>query len=169
MADPWAERAQGLSVTIKVPESRKYAGDSPWLVFHGSPGFIREALVETFAPGDDVAGLPLFELVIECQQLASAVAAVKQGLGGRTVRPGSSGGSAAFAAARGDSVASEGGSAATPPVEPERDPLFGSVEAAGSVDELKSLWATNRAAFDGNAELFEAWKAKGKALKEAAA
>lgn len=153
MDNPHAPRR--TCVTIKVPESSKWAGDNPWLVFEGSPKAVREQIIETFGL-EDVEGLTLFDVTLNAQQVATNQGSATQRLGGRVLAQGKP---------------SEGNpqSEAEKPSEtpPKADPLAGlkaAVESAQFRDDLKRLWAENRVVFDDNPDLFAEWKAKGKSL-----
>lgn len=53
--------------------------------------------------------------------------------------------------------------------EPERDDkqiMLDTIAGTGTVDALKRLWAENRPFFDANADVFAAWKARGKELSK---
>lgn len=145
MSDP--NERSGISVTLKQDGK-----DGTWIVFHGSPERVGEDIAQTFGMSPEtVADMDLVGQVVEATRVYKGMATVGRVLGGRQTK----GGSEAWAQAR-DAA----------PAEPARDPLYVDIEEQTSVDGLKKLWAENRATFDNDAELFAAWKAKGKSIKE---
>lgn len=155
MSDPYEK--SGVSATLKV-EGR----DKPWLVFHGSVERVKEDIVKAFGFETPDEGTTLHALVLDANSMLNGSGRLLKAFPGSTIE--SRGASSAFAEARNDD--------GNPPWdEPKQqsatEAMYDQIEAAESTDALKHLWATNRAAFDGDVELFAAWKAKGKALKEA--
>lgn len=155
--DPAAQRR--ISATIKFPQSANYKQDNPWLVFESSdPEIIKDLIASSFGI-EEKDDLTLADVVLEAQQQATASGNAVHGLSAKSFGGGgrAKGASAdAFAAARNEEPAA--------PAEPERDPLYDSIEESEDIPALQTLWSKNRAAFDSDAELFAAWKAKGKAL-----
>lgn len=155
-----------IGVTIKVPESKKYAGDNPWFVFEGTdPERVKANIGATF--GIDTEGLDLASVVINAQRLVTGLGAVAHGLGGTVLASGPSDTAAPQSAAPAASgsvfqQAQAGGSAAAP-AQSDSDPILEAIEMAKTVDELKQIWAENQAAF-ADAKYMDPWKAKGKAL-----
>jgi hypothetical protein len=142
-----------MSATVKVPESKRYAADNPWLVFEGTPASVRDQIIEAFGL-EQQEGLTVFDVLLNAQLLASSAGAVSQGLGGRVIKDqGSESGSIA------GNSAPEGSAEEKP-----KSSLFERVEEQGSRAELKALWAANKAEFDADPELMAAWKARGKSL-----
>lgn len=161
-----------IGVTIKVPESKKYAGDNPWFVFEGTdPETVKRNIAKTF--GLDVEGLVLSDVVINAQRLVTGLGAVAHGLGGTVV---ASGQQSTFQtpeiapAASGAGVdwskvaASTGASEALAPK--ADDPILAAVENATSIAELQQIWAENQAAFNEDKYMLP-YKAKGRALQSA--
>jgi hypothetical protein len=155
-----------IGVTIKVPESKKYAGDNPWFVFEGTDAdSLKAKIAATF--GTEHEGLTLSDVVINAQRLVTGLGAVAHGLGGTVLASGQAAAPAdtpAAPAASGGSVfqqAAAGGAAAAPAQ--ESDPILDAIEMAKTVEELKQIWAENQAAFN-DSKYMDPWKAKGKAL-----
>lgn len=148
---PWS----GGEVTATVKFGKGY--DDPWLVFRGDPDQISEQVIASFGL-EETEGLTLAELIVNASKQAQAVRAASAGLGGSVISQGNG---------RRNAWAEAAGS--TEPAQPERNPLYGKLEEVTDVAALKELYARNKAAFDGDAELLAAWKAKGKSLTEAAA
>lgn len=165
MSDPHATG----EATVTVKYGKGY--DASWAVFRGSLGRIREDIVSYFGMDPSkVEGLTLNALVIEATAIAQGVSSALQGLGG-TILPTES-----ASVREAPSSASEQGSAEDvwaqakqQASEPAVNPLYKQVEEATSVDGLKSLYAENQSAFKDDADLFEAWKAKGRKLQGEAA
>jgi hypothetical protein len=154
-----------IGVTIKVPESKKYAGDNPWFVFEGTNADdIKAKIGATF--GMDTEGLTLSDVVINAQRLATGLGAVAHGLGGSVLASGRADSSQAAGGAPvggGDVWSQVNGAANGQPAQEVVDPILDAIEKATSVDELKQLWAENQAAFN-DAKYMDPWKAKGKSL-----
>lgn len=72
--------SEAVCVTVKVPESAKYAGDNPWLVFKGEGREVQDNIVRTF--GLTVPeGATLAQVVLAAQASMTAEAnAVRGGL-----------------------------------------------------------------------------------------
>lgn len=153
----WAESDGTVGVTVKY--GRGY--EETWANFRGTVLDVRQTIIDYFGLGtEETEGLSLHEVVVNVTKLAHAVAAASSGLGGTVISGGGKGG--------GWSKAASGGSPATP-AEPERNPLYAKIEGTSDVAALKELFARNKAAFEADAELLQAWKDKGKALTVAAA
>jgi len=147
-----------IGVTIKVPESKKYAGDNPWFVFEGTdPEAVKAKIGATF--GINTKGLSLADVVVEAQRLVTSLGAVAHGLGGRPL-PQSAPGTPE--APEGDvwaqAAAAVGGVQA-----PAEDPILVQIERATSRAELQQIWAENQAAFADDKYMVP-YKAKGKSL-----
>lgn len=157
MSEPYSPRR--VSATVKVPESAKWAGDNPWVVFEGSdPTTVRDLVAEAFGM-TDIEGLTLFDVVCNAEKQAVAAANVINGLGGTVISSGKGGGSA-WSRAKGDSSSQP----ASEPSEPEVNPLIAEIEKQTSRADLQKLWAENKAAFDADSSLMDLYRAKGKSL-----
>lgn len=151
MSDPHGTRE--VSVTIKVPESKRYAGDAPWLVFYGSTASIIEQLAEAFQL--DADGQSLIELTMQAQGIANTFSRNPDvGLGAKTV-----GGKAAEKPQEAAEVPAK-----EAPAQEAEDPILAAIAASQSRTELKTLRAENQQAFNDNPEYLAAWKARGKEL-----
>lgn len=159
-----------IGVTIKVPESKRYAGDNPWFVFEGgSPESLKAKIAETF--GLQHEGLTLGETVINAQRHVTGLGAVAHGFGG-TILSGSS--------TEPESKPADGFPSTTddvwskvsmeskpePEGEAEKDPILVALDNCKTVAEVQQIWAENQASFNANAEYMEAYKARGKALSK---
>lgn len=162
-ADPY--RPGKIGVTIKVPESKRYAGDNPWFVFEGTDATtVRNKIGDVF--GIEVENLTLSAVVIEAQRLATGLGAVAHGLGGRVLDDGKASAPAASSeapAASGGSVFQQAQAGQTAAPKADEDPILTAIEGAKTVEELKQIWAENQEAF-ADAKYMDPWKAKGKAL-----
>lgn len=161
-------RARGLQVTIKYGKGY----EETWVSFAGLPDEIREDIIGYFGlDRDSVTGLTLSELVVSATNLAHAKGNVAATLGGTVIAPAQPAAKSAPASDVWDSINAAGQARAkaesAAPAEPEKDPLLTVIEQAGSVDELKRIWAENQATFAEKPEILDAWKARGKALKAA--
>lgn len=147
-------------MTVKVPESKRYANDNPWLVFEGSDAAtVRQNVLDAFGMTAD-ASLSLFDVLLNAQQIATKTGGTARSLGGTVI-----GNEAAAPSTESASVADE----AAPAEEPQGPhPLLAQIEAQTSVADLQDLWARNKAAFDADADLMAAYKARGKGLQAAA-
>ena len=158
MSDPYTDRE--MNVTIKVPESKRYAGDNPWFVFRGSPEAVREMLIEAFDLDKD---LDLFAAVLNAQRIATAGGV----LGGKVISPGkaadTSGADAAWQQAQSSNEQGPPWNAEEKKAE-EVDPILAGIESSTDVQELQRLWAENQDAFNNNTAYMDAYKAKGRAL-----
>lgn len=154
-----------VSVTIKVPESKKFAGDNPWTVFKsGSPETLKKMIAETY--GLEHEGLLLSDVTINAQRAASGLGAVAHGLGGRVLSqgPGNTSESASEAPSEGSDDVWSQVSQEKAEEEPKKDPILVAIEQSKTVGELRQLWAENQPKFNDNADYMAAWKAKGKSL-----
>lgn len=149
-------------MTIKTTESARYKSDNPWLVFEGtSPDEIRAKIIATFGMTDVDDSLSLFDVTMNAQRIATRQSEIQGTLGGTTLKVESS--------RNGAPSPTGSASAAAPAAEPETNPLLAKVEEQTGVAALQRLWAENKAAFDADADLMAAYKAKGKALQSAGA
>lgn len=145
------------SVTIKYGKEF----DKTWAVFRGSALEIRQQLLDYFdLPHEGTSELSLHALVINCTKLAQGSATVAGILGGTAIPASSS------PAPGSGGTAFDEPSAPAEPEAPAVNPLYVAIEQAASVDDLKKLWAENQSAFS-DAELMNAWKARGQALQAA--
>lgn len=164
-ADPYAPRR--VCVTVKVPESKKYAGDNPWFVFEGDVAGVKEMVAEAF--GLEVGDLSLVDVTINAQRVASGLGNVAHGLGGTVLSKGPAESSQAPETPANDvwaqAAAAQGGSAPAPQTEKApADPILSAIDGCGSIPELQQVWAENQAAFNGNPAYMDAYKAKGRSL-----
>lgn len=151
MSDP--HEKSSLTVTIKFPESSRYAGDNPWLVFSGTPEAIRANIIFTF--GLETETTSLADLVIEAQSLATAAAHASRGAGAKTLSGKSS------------STTGTAAPTSTPAEEEKPYGIAEQLEALTNLADHKNLYLDNKDAFKADKSLEDAWIAKGKALKAA--
>lgn len=148
-----------MSVTLKHDGK-----DGTWIVFHGIAADIRKQIIDAFdMQGQEDA--PLYDLINEATRVFKSTGNITSSLGGRVVggkksegAPPSGGGSAWQQAAAGNAGEEE------EPVDINVVRLTKAIEEVTDVTVLKELYARNKAHFDGNAELFAEWQAKGRAL-----
>lgn len=143
-------------MTIKVPESKRYASDNPWFTFRGSDlDLIRAQVIKSLGlDAEEQQGLSLFEVVLNAQRKATNVGSAAQQMGGTVLKVEKSSGAESASVAE-----------SAPAAEPEGPhPLFAKIEEQTDVAALQRLWAENKAAFDADAALMDAYKVKGKAL-----
>lgn len=158
MGNPHADRE--MNVTIKVPESKRYAGDNPWFVFRGAPEAVREMLIEAFDLDKD---LDLFAVVLNAQRIATAGGV----LGGKVISPGTA--AAGTSSADAAWQRAQGSGQQGPPWTEEKqaepvDAILAGIESATTVEDLQRHWAENQDSFTANPSYMDAYKAKGKAL-----
>lgn len=142
-------------MTIKVPESKRYASDNPWITFRASDASTMKAhVVATFGlDAEEAVGLTLFDVVLNAQKIATKVGGVSTSMGGTIISTTPAGSSDRASVAD------------APAAEPEGPhPLLAEIEAQTSVPDLQNLWARNKAAFDADEALMDAYKAKGRSL-----
>lgn len=151
-------RAEGLGVTIKTGKGY----DDTWLTFTGSPEQVRSLIKGTFDLDD--TDLTLFELVQNATNTAHGVASAVKGLGGTVVKGHNTTPDEAQQTTQQDEPASE-----------DVDPyvaLNNEIAALTDVDSLRRLYADNTAMFTADTDEAKAakaaWKARGKALQQAA-
>lgn len=167
-SDPYAPRR--VCVTIKVPESKRYAADNPWLVFEGDVEGVKEMIAAAF--GLDPTGLSLHSVTLNAQNIATSTGHALQGLGASVLSEGSANKPASAPAESGGDVWSQaqGGQSGPPwPTEekkdePKVDPVLAAIEGCQSVSELQQVWAENQDAFNANPSYMDSYKAKGRAL-----
>jgi hypothetical protein len=164
-------KGRGIQVTIKYGKGY----EETWVSFAGLPDEIRADIVQYFdLDWDSIEGLSLSAVVVTATNLAHAKGALASTFGATVIPKGEEYKPAAASKPQGDVWESVGQAAqaqqSSAPAEPERNPLFAVIEAENTVDGLKRLYAESAAAFQGpeGPELLAAWKARGKALKQAA-
>lgn len=154
---PWIENYADGTVGVTIKYGRGY--EETWANFKGIVKVVRQTIIDYFGlTAEETEGLSLHEVVINATKLAHSVSAASAGLGGTVISQGGRSGG-------GWSKAAENAA----PAAPERNPLYGKVEEVADVTALRELFARNKAAFEADAELLQAWKDKGKALTVAAA
>lgn len=154
VTDAWQD--DGGNTVIK--EGKGY--EESWHSFSGPPERRKEAMVTYFGMDRaSVADLTPFEVAVQARQIAQGVATVATQLGGKPVSS-----TEAEADMGAFARAAQRQAQAEAEAEPERSPLYGQIEAAGDVDALRTLFAKNSEAFNADAELRAAWKARGKEL-----
>lgn len=158
MSDPHENPSFGVS--IKIPESKKWAGDDVWFTPKGSVAAVRQMILEAF--GIDDEGQILFDLAVQAQGMADMASKGSAGLGGTVLKtePASASSSSAWEQARTDTPAAE--------AKPPADPLLAKIEAASSMDDLQTLWAENQDQFTPDSAYMEAANKRGREIKEAA-
>lgn len=154
------EAATGITVTIKYGKGY----EESWSVFRGDEVRVRKDIMSYFGLTEEVtAGLTLHEVVIQATQIAHGNTVLSNVLGATPVSQQSqeSGpkGAAAWQAAGGGAAESE------EPVHPHAV-LIERLKAAGTVEDLKQLWARNQEAFS-DEDVAAAYSARGKALTAA--
>ena len=162
-------RGRGVSTTIK--NGKGY--EESWHGFTGSPEAVREDIITYFGlDRESVAGLTAFEVSITAERIAHSAKNAVRTLGATPVKPADQVDPAAAPAgdvwAQADAATAE--TSATPAQAPVEgpNPLLAQIEDVTEIPALQRLWAENQAAF-ADAEVMDAWKAKGKALQAAAA
>ncbi|WP_329289584.1 hypothetical protein [Streptomyces pseudovenezuelae] len=159
--------------TVTIKYGKGY--DDTWAVFRGSASELRADILEFFGMDPATqAGLSLSSIVTNATQVAHGKALIATALGATVVeettsepaKPTDDPWAAASAAQSGP----WSGSASVAETKKE-DPnawILGEIEKQTTVDGVKKLWAANQSFFSDPA-VMAAWKAKGKALKEAGA
>jgi hypothetical protein len=144
--------------------------EAMWLTPKGSPAEIVSWLMEAFGFTEDmVGGMTPYEVAVMAEDvmqgrrnLAAQLGAVQLSTTEQQARPSGATGEAAWAIVDG-----EAGGQQTPAVN-ENQWLIEALTNAATVDDLKRLWAENKAAFSDEA-VKGAYSARGAALKAAAA
>jgi len=157
----------GISITFKYGKGF----EEPWLVLKGAPSRVRTDLIEAFAiPQEVAAGKTLNELLIFCNHIVHGTGNVATILGGTPIAESpaaeQNGNQTASQADPWATANGEAGGADAPSTAPQENPnagLLSQIESATTKDELKRLWAANKAAFDA-ADVKAAYSAKGKSL-----
>lgn len=153
------------SVTIKYPEAKRYEG-APWVVFKGGIDQIRHQMIAYFGWDQTaVAGLSAHELTLMANDAARAAGKIQADLGGTVIaesaKPQGPTGSSVW-----DKLDGEAGGEqrVEKPAENPNAGLIQLLNEAQTIEDLKRLWATNKAAFEDPA-VQEAYSSRGKALK----
>lgn len=161
------------SVTIKYPEAKRYEG-APWAVFKGSTSMIRDQIVGYFGfDQQHVAGMTLHELVLMANDAVRSAGKIQADLGGTVIPQSQPQQQQQQSSPEGGSVWDKldgeagGEQRVEKPAEKPNEGLIALLSEAATVDDLKRLWATNKAAFEDPA-VQEAYSTRGKALKAAA-
>lgn len=68
-----------LGVTLKAPESSRYAADNPWFVFEGEPRVIGQNIIETLGLTNVSPTASLAEIVLTAQVQLTALAHAVRG------------------------------------------------------------------------------------------
>jgi len=162
-----ADEARGRGVSVTIKYGKGY--EESWANFTGLLPEVREDICTYFGvDGESVTELTLSELVVNVTALAHGKATASSVLGAVAI-PESSSPAPAATVAQSSGDQTEGHDpwtqAGTEPEGP--NPLLAQIEACTDVEALKRVWAENQAAF-ADTELMAVWKAKGKALQEAA-
>lgn len=170
MSDPYAPRR--VCVTIKVPESKRYASDNPWLVFEGTVASVKADMAEAFGMSG-TEELSLHSVTINAQNIATQMGHIASTLGASVVseapaEPQASGqpaweGEPASADVWAQAAAN-GGGAAPAGEKSDKDPILTALELATTIADVQQVWAENQDAFNSNEEYMNAYKARGKAL-----
>ncbi|MFC4089373.1 hypothetical protein [Micromonospora sp. GCM10011541] len=162
ISDP---KGRGIQVTIKYGKGY----EETWVSFAGLPDEIRQDIVEYFdLDPDSIAGLSLSAVVVTATNLAHAKGTLASTFGATVIPNDTPPWKPEQSKPQGDVWAAAGQPAqASPPAQPEKDPMFAVIEAETTIAGLQRLYAENAEAFQ-NPELLAAWKAKGKSLKGAA-
>jgi hypothetical protein len=159
-------------VTIKYGKGY----EETWAVFNGQVGEVREDIMSYFGIDPEnsaVANLTPSELVVNVTNLAHGKGNAAALLGGVVIGSQPATATSAPASPKVDEGQQPSGSdpwaaaAASTPATPAANPMLALIEAVPDVPALQRLWAENQAAFQ-DAEVMAAWKAKGKALQQAA-
>ncbi|MET9861945.1 hypothetical protein ABZY93_22010 [Streptomyces smyrnaeus] len=153
-----------LSVTIKYDKGH----DATWAVFKGSPGEVREDIIDYFGfDRDSVAGLTLNQLALNVTQVAHGGSNAAASLGAVAL-PASADTPTPGAPADSEDPWTAAGQPAAPAAstQPEGNSIFKLIEECTTIDGLKKLWASNQSAFS-DSKVMEAYKVKGRALKSA--
>lgn len=175
-----SSRDRGVGVTLKGAGGY----EAPWITFSGSVEEVKADIIAAFgfdAKDDDgnevsnAADLDLHDLTVEAAKAFTAQYSVAQTLGGKPVgRRG--GGTRRSSSSSSSSQGSEGSAwdqaasqpAESAPEEPQGPDIPALIEACASVADLKALWADHVDTFTADADLTAKWKARGRALRDAA-
>lgn len=165
-----------MKVTIKYGKGH----DDSWVVFEGSTQEIRTDVIDYFGMDPEtLVGLSLSSIVVNATNIAHGKGLIATSLGATVVeetpaaaptKPTEDPWAAASAAQSGGPWPNSASVAES--AEEKTDDTtawaLGEIEKKTTVTELKKFWAENQALFS-NEKIMTAWKARGKALKEAGA
>lgn len=154
----------GVSVSIKQPPSKQYAADGMWLVLHGSVERVSEDIIKAFGIEVAEGATPtLYDLALQADSIAHGTQHAARTLGATSApKDGEIDPTSAWAQARKEQAKEP------EPEVSEADKLAARIAETADVPALRDLYARNEALFKENAELLDAWKAKGRELSEAA-
>lgn len=135
-------------VVVTVKYGKGY--EEPWVVFHGPDvDAVKRQLIEFFGMSPESMALSGHSIVVNARSIAQGMGVIADAFPGAMV------------------VSEEESASLTPPPEPTpaaENPLLAKIEAQTTRDDLVKLWAENKAAFDADATLMDAYRAKGKSL-----
>lgn len=153
---------RGVTVTLKEPQSKQYANDGTWIIFHGTPEEIRRDLIAVY--GIEVEGEPtLYDLATQAKSIQEASRAAGKTLGAR---------STSSEAPTGDvwDKAQKGSPEKEPEPElTEAEKILALISDQTSVEDVRKLYTRNEELIKNDETLLNAWKAKGRELSEKAA
>lgn len=152
LQNPHVPTVGHISVTLKGEGK-----DATWIVFHGKPDYVRAQIMDVM--GMDEHDGPLYDLINQATTLFKGASNVSAGLGGRVIN-----GNNANKRVVGGPAWDEPQGEPAEPVDLNALRLSKAIEAATEAKALQELYARNKEAFVGNAELFAEWNAKGKSL-----
>ncbi|MEX1655499.1 hypothetical protein ABZ960_20320 [Streptomyces pseudovenezuelae] len=160
--------------TVTIKYGKGY--EETWAVFKGRPAEIRADILDFFGMDPETqVGLSLSSIVVNATNIAQGKGLIATALGATVVEetksePAKPAGDPWAAASAAQPSGPWPGSASV--AEPKKDDpnawILGEIEKQTTVDGVKKLWAANQSFFSDPA-VMAAWKAKGKALKEAGA
>ncbi|USH44952.1 hypothetical protein SEA_GREENWEASEL_34 [Streptomyces phage GreenWeasel] len=156
---------RGITVTIKYGKGY----DDSWAVFKGTPGEVREDVLDYFGiDRDSATGLTLSEVVVNATQIAHGKGLIAAKLGATVIAEEP----APPAKPQGDPWAAIGTSQPVtvadqaPASSPDQDKnawVLGEIAKKTTRAELKKFWAENQSFF-ADPSVMDAYKAKGKSL-----
>lgn len=170
MSDPHESGYMNVSVKQDEPGGKFNDPKSPgsWMTFTGSPERVREMMLETFGI-EDFDG-KLYQLVQEGTELFKATSNVRQGLGAKPLATSDNSNVVPFKkkeAADGgaDEVFKQAAEGQVEPPAPAADPILEAIEAASTIEAITRVRAENAEAIKPGSDYWDAYVAKGKALK----
>lgn len=151
--------------------------EAPWLVFRGADvDGIKAKIAASFGmESASVAELTLADVISNASKDAVTVYSVSSSMGGTVIGKTAASKTEAKPAEAKAGSHPETSPAWEPPTEtaaPEAEvanPLLARIEDQTTVSALQKLWGANKATFDADAALMDAYKVKGKALQAAGA
>lgn len=165
--DPWTPGPLG-SIKVIIKYGKGY--EESWATFDApSSADLRQQITDYFGiDSATVADLTLSELVVNVTAIAHGKATVAKALDAVVIgsHPTEAPKTQAEVAVENPWAGISETSKPQPPA-PEVNPLFAQIKGCTGPDQLRELWAKNQAAF-ADPEIMAAWKARGKALSEAA-